>query len=180
MSRVEAAANLCITGYYLFHIIHHIFRPGTNIGYTRMLMFACLATIPMVFMLMMVGGKDRWPDLLAHARELAHGGPMAVMLLAGLGILLVGMPIGMLVGVWYGMGLRFGALFILYFAPMIMRLAFNTTQASVLTAIVQGVTFFASFFMAVGIVMIVEKLPSGLQPGGVSNADIPDGSDYSS
>jgi hypothetical protein len=139
-----------------------MFRPGANTGYTRMLMFACLATIPMVFMLMMVGGKDRWIYLFAQAREWVHGGPLALMLVVGLGFLLVVMPLGMLVAIWFGMGLKFGSLFILYFVPVIMRLAFGATEASVLAAIVQGLTFFGSFLVGIGIVMVLQKLPSGV------------------
>jgi hypothetical protein len=163
VNRVEAATSLCITGYYVIHIFHHMFRPGTNIGYTRMLMFACLATIPMVFMLMMIGGRDRWPHLLMQAKEFASNGPLAFMLVAGLAVLVVLMPIGMLVGVWFSMGLGFGSLFVLYFVPMAMRLTFGTTQACILTAVVRGVTFFASFFIAIGIVTILEKFASGAE-----------------
>jgi hypothetical protein len=84
------------------------------------------------------------------------------MLLVGLAVLLVLMPIGMLVGIWFGMGLRFGSLFILFFVPVITRLAFGTTQDSIMTAIVQGLIFFASFFIGIGIVTILERFPSGV------------------
>jgi hypothetical protein len=115
----------------------------------------------MVFMLAMVGGKDRWIYLLAQARELAHSGPLAIMLLAGLAVLLVLMPLGMLVGIWFGMGFKFGSLFVLFFVPVITRLAFGTAQASIITAIVQGLTFFASFFIGIGIVAVLERFFSG-------------------
>jgi len=144
----------------MINILQHMFRPGMNTGYTRMLIFACLATIPMVFMLAMVGGKDRLLFLLTQAKELANSGPLAFMLLVGLAILLVLMPLGMLVGIWFGMGLRFGSLFILYFVPVIMRLTFGTTNTSIMTAIMQALTFFVSFFIGIGIVTILERFTS--------------------
>jgi len=163
MNRVAAAVNLCISGFYIINVLQHTFRPGENTEYTRMLIFTCLATIPMVFMLAMIGGKDRWPYLLTLAKELANSGPLSLMLLVGLAILLVLMPIGMLVGIWFGMGLRFGSLFILFFIPVITRLAFGTAQDSILTAVVQGVIFFASFFIGIGIVSILERFASGAE-----------------
>ena len=68
----------------------------------------------------------------------------------------------MLVGIWFGMGLRFGSLFILFFVPVITRLAFGTAQDSIMTAIVQGLIFFAAFFIGIGIVTILERFPSGV------------------
>lgn len=162
MNRIEAAANLCITGFYLYHIGQHMVRPGENGGYTRMLVFACLATIPMVFMLVMIGGRDRWVSLLAQAKEFAAGGPLALLLMAALAFLLVLMPLGMLVAIWFSMGLKFGSLFILYFVPMILRLVLGTTQECVLAAIARGVSFFASFLIGIGIVMILQRFFSGV------------------
>ena len=162
MNRIAAAVNLCISGFYIFNVLLHTFRPGENTGYTRMLIFTCLATIPMVFMLAMIGGKDRWPYLFTLAKELANSGPLSLMLLVGLAVLLVLMPLGMLVGIWFGMGLRFGSLFILFFVPVITRLAFGTAQDSIMAAIVQGLIFFASFFIGIGIVSILERFPSGV------------------
>lgn len=130
-------------------------------GYTRMLMFACLATIPLVFMLMMVGGKERWLFLLAQGREMAAGGPLSLLLLAGLSFLLILMPIGILIGVWFGMGLRFGALFFLYFVPIISRLMFNTTRESVMAAVTQGLLFFLAFFIGISIVTVLERFFGG-------------------
>jgi hypothetical protein len=49
MNRIIAAVNFCISGYFIVNIIRHMIRPGMNSEYTRMLMFACLATIPLVF-----------------------------------------------------------------------------------------------------------------------------------
>lgn len=163
MNRIIAAVNFCISGYFIVNIIRHMIRPGMNSEYTRMLMFACLATIPLVFMLMMVGGKERWLFLLDRGREMAGGGPLMVLFLAGLVILLVLMPLGMLAGVWYGMGFEFGTMFILYFVPIISRLIFNTTQQSIVSAITQGLLFFASFLIGISIVAILERAGSGAQ-----------------
>ena len=163
MNRIIAAVNFCISGYFIVNIIRHMIRPGMNSEYTRMLMFACLATIPLVFMLMMVAGKERWLFLLNYGKEMAGGDPLMVLLLVGLAILLILMPLGMLAGVWYGMGFSFGMMFILYFVPIISRLIFNTTQQSILSAITQGLLFFASFLIGISIVAILERSGSGAQ-----------------
>jgi hypothetical protein len=128
-----------------------------------MLMFALLATIPLVFMLMLVSGRERWVFLLERAKEMAGGGPLMILLLAGLVILLIVMPLGMLAGIWYGMGFQFGSLFILYFVPIISRLIFNSTQQSVVSAIMQGLLFFASFLIGISIVGMMERFGSGVQ-----------------
>jgi hypothetical protein len=49
-------------------------RPGVDVGYTRMLMFVGLATIPMVFIMGVTGGRDRWPFLLDIAKEVVGNG----------------------------------------------------------------------------------------------------------
>jgi hypothetical protein len=163
MNRMIAAVNFCISGYFIVNIIKHMIRPGMNSEYTRMLMFACLATIPLVFMLMMVAGKERWLFLLDRSKEMAGGGPLMVLLLVGLVILLILMPLGMLAGIWYGMGFQFGTMFILFFVPIISRLIFNTTQQSIVAAITQGLLFFASFLIGISIVEILERFGSGAQ-----------------
>jgi hypothetical protein len=81
----------------------------------------------------------------------------------GLVILLVLMPLGMLAGIWYGMGFQFGTLFILYFVPIISRLIFNTPQESILSGVTQGVLFFVSFFIGITIVTILERAGAGAQ-----------------
>ncbi len=163
MNRIIAAVNFCISGYFIVNIIRHMIRPGMNSGYTRMLMFALLATIPLVFMLMMVAGRERWLFLLERAKEMAGGGPLMILLLAGLVILAIVLPLGLLGGIWYGMGFQFGTLFILYFVPIISRLIFNTTQQSVVSAIMQGLLFFASFLIGITIVGVMERFGSGVQ-----------------
>jgi hypothetical protein len=163
MNRMIAAVNFVISGYFIINIIRHMIRPGMNSEYTRMLMFACLAAIPLVFMLMMVAGKERWLFLLDRSKEMAGGGPLMVLLLVGLVILLILMPLGMLAGIWYGMGFQFGMMFILYFVPIISRLIFNTTQQSIVAAITQGLLFFASFLIGISIVELLERFGSGAQ-----------------
>jgi hypothetical protein len=163
MNRIIAAVNFCISGYFIVNIIRHMIRPGINSGYTRMLMFALLATIPLVFMQMMVAGRERWLFLLERAKEMAGGGPLMILLLAGLVILAIVLPLGMLAGIWYGMGFHFGTLFILYFVPIISRLIFNTTQQSVVSAIMQGLLFFASFLIGISIIGTMERFGSGVQ-----------------
>ena len=109
MYRAAAGASLLISGYYIVTIVTHLVRPGDNTGYTRMLMFVCLATIPLGFMMAMIGGRDRLPLLASKAREMLRGGPASVLVLAGLVLLLLVMPAGMLAGIWLGMGLAWAS-----------------------------------------------------------------------
>lgn len=161
MKRLAAGAGLLISGYYIVTIVTHAVRPGANTGYTRMLMFVCLATIPLGFMMAMIGGRDRLPLLASKAKEMLRGGPASVLLLIGLVVLLVLMPAGMLAGIWSGLGLRSGALFALYFVPVIARLALAPALVSVQSAVVQGVLLFASFFTGMGIVYLLDLLGYG-------------------
>ncbi|HEY3276347.1 MAG TPA: hypothetical protein VGJ94_06980 [Syntrophorhabdaceae bacterium] len=157
MNRIMAVVSLCISGYYACNVLRHMISPGMNVGYTRMLLFACLATIPLVFLLLMVGGKDRLLFFFTHRREMIGGGPAAILLLAGLVLVLIFLPVGMLVGIWFGMGFHFGSLFLLYFVPLIIRLIFGSTKDSILAAIIQGLTFFFSFFLGICLVAILER-----------------------
>ncbi len=157
MNKPFAIVNLCTTGFYIYTIAAHMVRPGVNTGYTRMLMFVCLATIPLAFMMAVVGGRDRLPLLAAQAKEMARGGLSSVLILAGFTLLLIIMPMGMLLGIWYGMGMIFGLLFILYFIPVLLRLALAPAKASVQTAVTQAVMLFVSFFIGIGITLVLER-----------------------
>ena len=126
-----------------------------------MLMFVCLATIPLGFMMAMVGGRDRLTLFAARAKEMVRGGPASVLLLIGLVVLLLLMPAGMLVAIWLGMGLRMGLMFALYFAPVIARLVLAPARVSVQTAVVQGVLLFASLFAGMGIVLSLSGSDTG-------------------
>ena len=46
MHRIMSAASLLISGYFIAMIMKQMIAPGGNTGYTRMLMFACLAPSP--------------------------------------------------------------------------------------------------------------------------------------
>jgi hypothetical protein len=89
MNKVVAVTNLGITGFYLYAIVLHMIRPGVNTGYTRMLMFVCLATIPIAFMMAIIGGRNRWPLFVAQAKVMAAGGLSSVLLVAGTGRVIV-------------------------------------------------------------------------------------------
>jgi hypothetical protein len=94
---------------------------------------------------------------------LAGNGPLGILLLLGLGLLLLLLPLGMLVGVWFGLGLRFGSLFILYFVPVLLRLALAPAKVSVETAVAQGILLFSSFFIGIGIVWVLTRFWSGTE-----------------
>jgi hypothetical protein len=163
MSPIAAAANLAIAGFYCVGTFWHMLRPGEDIGFTRMLMFAWLATIPLGFMLVMVGGRDRWHALAGYARELAAQGPAGLLVLACMCVLLVALPLGLLAAVWYGMGLKFGLLFLIYFTPLLVRMFTVSARESVLAGVTQGVLLFASCFAGMGIVWLLARAPGGAE-----------------
>lgn len=150
-----ASVNLCISGFFLCNILMHMIRPGANTGYTRMLMLLCIATIPVSFMMVFIGGRDRWPALISQAREMAGNSPQSTLILAALAILLIIMPLGILLAIWFGMGLRLGLYFIIFFVPLFLRLRNSPMRASVETAVIQIVLYFVSFFIGIGIVFLV-------------------------
>ena len=91
----------------------------------------------------------------------AGQGPLAIVLLAGLTVLLILLPVGILVGVWYGMGFSLGIQFVLFFVPVFSRLFFASTESSILAAIAQGLLFFLAFFIGITIVTILERFFAG-------------------
>lgn len=162
MNRAQAAANLAIAGFFIFNIVRHMIRPGGNIMYTRMLMFVCLATIPMVFMLGPLGGHDRWPFLLDKAREIAGTGPYAWLTIAGLAVLMIILPLVIFIGIGFMMDLRSGLFFAMYFFPLVMRFALEPSRACIGTAVIHVVNFFVSVFVMIGIVYFVGRYGPGV------------------
>ncbi len=164
LQRIAVLVNLVITGYYIYSLVAHVVRHAENIGYTRMLMFACLATIPVVFMLAMVGGHERWPALIQGFREVAQTGPAGLAVTVGMLFLLIVLPLGMLAGVWFGMGLKFGALFLLFFVPMLLRVALTPARTSVNLAVYQALLYFGAFFAAIALVRVLSMVRIDLRP----------------
>jgi hypothetical protein len=162
--RIVTLINLAITGFYIYSLIIHVIRPEGNTGYTRMLMFACLATIPVVFMLAMVGGHDRWPALLHGLKELAQTGIAEMAVVAGVMFLLFVLPLGMLVGVWFSMGLKFGMLFLLFFVPLLLRLTLTSAKFSTNSAVYQALFYFGAFFGAIALVRLLGMAGVDLKP----------------
>jgi hypothetical protein len=162
MNRAQAAANLGIAGFFIFNIVRHMIRPGGNIMYTRMLMFVCLATIPMAFMLGPLGGRDRWPFLLDKAREIAPISEYSWLAIAGLAVLMVVLPLVIFIGIGFMMDLRSGLFFAMYFFPLVMRFVLEPAKACIETAVINVVNFFVSVFVAIGIVYIVNKYGPGV------------------
>lgn len=158
MNRALAAVRLCITGYFIFNIIRHMIAPGGNTGYTRMLMFACLGTICISFMLMVIGGPDRWPVIAEQAREAAGGsGPLSMLVLAGIITVAVILPIGLLIGLGVLVGLRLSFFMALFFVPVLVRLVTATSQQCMINGVVQMLMFFATMLIGVGIVALLER-----------------------
>jgi hypothetical protein len=164
MQRIVTLVNLAITGFYIYTLIMHVIRPAGNAGYTRMLMFACLATIPVAFMLAMIGGQDRWPVLIRGLIELGQKGTAEMAVMIGVIFILVVMPLGMLLGVWFGMGLKFGTLFILFFVPLLLRLTLTSAKSSINSAVCQGLLYFGAFFAAIALVRLLGMARVDLSP----------------
>ncbi len=143
MERVVAVINLCISGYFMFRITRHMLWPGDDTGYTRMLMFACLATIPLSFFMLMVAGRDE------VFREFGMPGSFAEyvfynwLLFAGI-ILLYLLPVVLLGGLFFMMELRSAILLFLILFPIFSRLAFSPAKDSAIAAFVQIMVFLGS------------------------------------
>jgi hypothetical protein len=164
LQRIVTIVNLTITGFYIYSLIMHVIRPSGNAGYTRMLMFACLATIPVVFMLAMIGGQDRWPVLLRGLKELGQTGTAEMVVVVGVIFLLIVLPLGMLVGVWFGMGFKFGSLFFLFFVPLLLRLTLTSAKSSTNLAVYQALLYFGAFFAAIVLVRLLGMARVDLGP----------------
>ncbi len=164
MQRIVILINLAITGSYIYSLIMHVIRPGQNVGYTRMLMFATLATIPVCFLLAMVGGQERWPVLLQGLKQVGQMGISGKAVVAGVVFLAVIMPLGMLVGVWFGMGLKFGAAFLLFFAPLVLRVTLISADSSINLAVHRVLLYFGAFVAAIILVRLLGMARVELRP----------------
>jgi hypothetical protein len=162
--RIIPLINVVVTGFYIYTLVMHVIRPGENSGYTRMLMFAFLASIPITFMLAMVGGHDRLPVLFRGLKEMAQTGPSGIAVVAGVTFVLLIMPLGMLVGVWFGLGLKFGSLFLLFFVPLLLRLMFIESKSSTNMAVYQALIYFGALFAALVLVRVLGMIRLDLKP----------------
>lgn len=158
MQKISSAVGLLISGYFVVMIVKHMIAPDGNTGYTRMLMFACLGTIPLSFMMMIAGATGKWDALVVEAREAAGGSvPLYVLALAGLITVAVVLPIVLLAAAWYVMGLRFGFMFVLFFVPVAMRLALSPAKNCAGNGVMQALLFFAAMLIGAGIFALLEK-----------------------
>lgn len=164
MQRIVLLTNLAIAGSYIYSLIMHVVRPEQNVGYTRMLVFACIATIPMCFLLAMVGGQDRWPVLAQGLKQVGQTGVSGMAVIAGVVFLLVIMPLGMLVGVWYGMGLKFGTGFLLFFAPLVLRVTLISAKSSINLAVHRVLFYFGAFAAAIILTRLLGMARVDLRP----------------
>jgi hypothetical protein len=158
LQRLMALANLGIAGFYSYSVIQHLLRPGDNTGYTRMLLFACFASIPMIFMMVMVGGHDRWPALLQLVKVVQGQGAIGWFALVGIIFVVVLMPLGFLLMLWHSLGLKFGGLFLLYFLPFFIRLFFSSAKESTQLALQQILLYFGAFFAAMAVMAVLQGM----------------------
>jgi len=164
MNRIVAALNLCISGYFIVTIARHMVSPGDNAGYTRMLLFACLGTICVSFMLMAIGGPDRWPSLAKTAEEAVGGaGPLYYLALAGFVAVGVALPLALLGALAFMLGLRNGFFMVLFFVPVMVRLVTATSQECIKHGVFQALLFFAAMLIGVAVVALLEKYGSGVR-----------------
>ncbi|HOT46312.1 MAG TPA: hypothetical protein PLM53_16230 [Spirochaetota bacterium] len=164
MNRILTALNLCISGYFIVAIIRHMVSPGENSEYTRMLLFACLGTICVSYMLMVIGGPDRWPSIARVANDAVGGtGPLYCLTLAGLVSVGAVLPLVLLGALGFMLGLRLGLFMVLFFVPILVRLATATSQECIIHGVFQALLFFAAMLLGVGIVAPLEKYGSGVQ-----------------
>jgi len=164
MAWIEAAVTLAVAGYFMFTITRHIVRPADNAEYTRMLMFVGMATIPLVFLVGFAGGRDRWPRLIEYAVEIAGENVWTPLAVAGLGAVVIVLPLAIFAAVWIMMGMRSGMIFTLYFVPLFLRMAFETADSCVKHSVLQVGLFFIAVFIAMGVVAVLRRLNVGMEP----------------
>jgi hypothetical protein len=135
-----------------------------NAEYTRMLMFTGLATIPLVFLVGFAGGRDRWPHLIEYAGEIAGENVWTPLAVAGLGAVVVVLPLAIFAAVWIMMGMRSGMIFSLYFVPLLLRMAFETADSCIKHSMLQVGLFFIAVFIAMGVVAVLRRFNVGMEP----------------
>lgn len=143
MERAGAVLNLCISSYFMYRITRHMLKPGENIGYTRMLMFACIATIPLSFFMLMVAGRDEIFREFGVPASFTDYATYDWLLFAGI-VLLYLLPVVLLGGLFFMMELRSAILLFLFLVPILSRLAFAPARDSGIAAFVQIVLFLGS------------------------------------
>jgi hypothetical protein len=143
MERAGALINLGITCFFMYRIVRHMLRPGNNAGSTRMLMFACLATIPLTFFMLMAAGRQEVFREFGMPGSFAEYGFYNWLLFAGI-ILLYLLPLVLLGGLCFMLEMRNRFLLILFLVPFLSRLALSPAQDSMTAAIVQILVFLGS------------------------------------
>lgn len=164
MKRIEAVVALAVAVYFVVGIVRHMMRPGGNAEYTRVLMFAGLATIPFVFLVGFTGGHDRWPHLIEYAREIAGENVWSPLAVVGLGAVVIVLPLAIFAAVWIMMGMRSGLVFTLYFVPMFMRMAFETADSCIKHSVLQVGLFFIAVFVTMGVVAVLRRNEVSMEP----------------
>ncbi len=160
MEHISQIIILAISGFYIYSIIRHMLRPGNNTGYTRMLMFACLATLPLVFLMGMIAGRAELIFEFDLPGEWSDFGFQEWYLLIGMFLLLL-LPFALLTGLCFMLELRGGLMFILFLIPALSRLALITPEGAILSGVSQVFLFLASIVIGALIVMALERYASG-------------------
>lgn len=160
MDRASAIVNLGITVYFIYTITRHMIRPGTNVAFTRMLMFSGLGIIPITFLMLMVAGRVEIIREFGLPGAWSDFGFLDWLLAFGMSLLAL-LPLALLAGLWFMMGFRMGFYFFLFLVPVGSRLVFMPNRDLAISALVQILLFFACIFITMGIVHVVNRYFGG-------------------
>ncbi len=162
MNGITTLLNGGISVYFIYKIARHMMKPTEAYEYTKMLLFAGLGTIPIVFFTMMFAGKTELfnafglpPDMSGY--ELLHWWIFAGVLLLYL------LPVVLFFGLWYFAGLRMRFSFFIFLFPILSRLILVSNEGLMITAGTQIFLFFISIFITMGIVQLMNTYFGGTQ-----------------
>ena len=135
-------------------------RPGADTGYTRMLMFSCLASIPLSFFMAMVAGRIYLIFELDIPGDWSDFGFWEWYILFGMSLLLL-LPVALLVGLGFMLELRNALMFFLFMVPVLTRLAFAPVDDSLIAAFVQSLLFLVSIVAGALVVLALDRWGTG-------------------
>lgn len=152
--------NAGIAIYFIYKIARHMLRPGKAYEYTRMLLFAGLGTIPIVFFTMMFAGRTEVFNAFGLPPAVSDYEFLHWWIFAGV-MLLYLLPVVLLFGLLYMAGLRMGFSFFVFLFPILSRLVLVANEELMVTAGMQIFLFFLCVFVTMGLVQVMNKYFNG-------------------
>ncbi len=137
-------------------------RPGNNTGYTRMLMFACLATLPLIFLMGMIAGRVELIFEFNLPGEWSDFTFQEWYILIGMFLLLL-LPLALLAGLCITLTLRLAFVLIFYLVPAFSRLLLATPDEAIIFGFIQISLFMASIVIGALIVEFLKRHGSGAE-----------------